>query len=439
MRRRFGIPWPGYFYKQSCKANEGNRVKRKLIEWTIFGIVVVGLLFLMRWFVPWAVFRIEIATGIAKVVPRRLDPDLRRRLREEESRLAQDASAAKRSPLESSPCLVLPVKEGISEVAGQGVSEFKAGAAGRPSTPIRHCLDLVPGGGPVNAVELSFHDLAVMFVQTDLSLPGNPPIAFTRVVQRYGDWNSKFQVYLPDEYLTFPTGHRNPYTDMTVWLADRRGIFFNRISKGTGYADAVYKPGDTGSLFDNALIGWIGNEWDCDLADGRTLVFPDSYSARRPQQDSMVGLIEPSGSSLTLDRDGEGNLHEVRSSDGRWMKLHYRGPLVVSVKDSAGEKAVYSYDKKNRLSFSTNTAGETLSYAYNESGGLERVENAKTHQQVLSVQYASGGLPRSIQVDGGPAFHVAPGLDFRDDSGHDWFARCAKFTNDGCEYEVLTR
>ena len=415
-------------------------MRRKLIEWLIFGFIATGLVIFMHWFVPWAVFRIEVATGRRHLPPKaKFDPTLRKHLREEETRLARGASAATQVPSGMSPCLVLPVKEGVGETTGEGVLAFKGNGSTRPANPIRHCLDLVPGGAPANAVELNLNNLAVLFVQTDLYLPGDPPIAFTRVVQRYVDWNSKYQIYLPDEYLTFLTGHRNPYTDMTVWLADKRGVLFNRISKGTGFADAVYKPERSGSPFDYALIGWIGNKWDCDLADGRTLVFPDSYFAKRPQQGSMVGLIEPSRASLTLDRDRQGNLHEVRSSDGRWMKLRYQGPIIVSITDSAGEMADYAYDEERRLSRSTNTAGETLSYSYDASGGLKEVENVKTHRRMLSVQYASDGFPTSVQVDGGPVFRVSAGLDFRDDRGHEWFARCSKPTDNGCQYEVLTR
>jgi YD repeat-containing protein len=428
------------FIREGGKANEVNAMKRKLIEWTIFGIIAMGLVIFMHWFVPWAVFRIEVATGRRQLSPEaRLDPVLRKHLREEETRIARDASAVNDVPSGISPCLVLPVKEGVGETTGEGAPAFKGNGSTQPSNPIRHCLDLVPGGSPVNVAELSLDTATVLFVQTDLYLPGDPPIAFTRVVQRYVDWNSKCQVYLPDEYLTYPTGHRNPYTDMTVWLADKRGVLFNRISKGTGFADAVYKPSRTGSPFDNALVGWIGNEWDCDLADGRTLVFPDSYFAERPQQGSMVGLIEPSGASLTFDRDSQGILHEVRSSDGRWMKLRYQGPILVSIKDSAGDMADYAYDEERRLSRSTNSAGETLSYSYDASGGLKEVESVKTHRRVLSVQYASHGFPTSIQVYGGPVFRVSAGLDFRDDRGNEWFAKCAKFTDSGCQYEVLTR
>lgn len=422
-------------------------MKRKVIEWTIFGVIATGMVIFMHWFVPQTadrfmprlVERTKIATGMQHVPAKaKFSAAERQRLREEETRLDRAAAVAQ-APSGMSPCLVLPVNAGVGEVSRQDGAPSAGSGMTQPSIPIRHCLDLVPGGPPANAVELSLNNATVIFVQTDIYLPGDPPLAFTRVTQRYVNWNSKYQIYLPDEYLIFPTGHRNPYTDMTVWLADKRGVHFNRISKGTGYADAVYEPGSTGSLFDHALIGWIGNKWDCDLADGRTLVFPDSYFAKRPQQGSMVGLIEPSGASLTLARDHEGTLHEVRSSDGRWMDLHYQGPLLVSINDSAGQKASYSYDNNNRLSSSTNTAGETLTYGYNASGDLEKVKDAKTRQRVLSVHYSSRGFPRSIQVDGRSAFRVAPGWDFSDDRGHDWFARCIKFSGDGCQYEVSAR
>ncbi|HET9178368.1 MAG TPA: hypothetical protein VFQ24_08430 [Terriglobia bacterium] len=416
-----------------------NRTKRKLIEWAIFGIVAVGLVLFIRWFAPWVVFRIEVATGVVKIVPRRLDSVLRRRLREEEDVLAKAAPAALNGPLGSFPCLVLSVAEGIVETGSLSVPAPPSRGPKPSGSPFRDCLDLVPGGPPANAVELSLNDVTVMFVQTDLYLPGDPPIAFTRVVQRYVDWNSNYQVYLPNEYLTYPTGHRSPYMDQTLWLADRSGVLFNRISKGTGYAEAVYKSRSTRSEFDKALAGWNGNGWDYDLPDGRSIVFPDSYYAQRPQEGALVGLTEPSGASLTLERDRDGNLHEVRSSDGRWMKLYYRGPFIISIEDSAGGRASYSYDNQKRLSLSTNAAGEILSYTYDASGGLKHVENVKKHRCVLSVQYAARGFPTSMQVDGGAVFRVSAGLQFRDDRGHQWVAECTEFTDSGCQYQVLTK
>jgi YD repeat-containing protein len=415
-------------------------MKRKLIEWTIFGIIAVGLVLFLRWFVPRTVVQIGIATGMLKPTPRQLDPGLRKRLREEETRLAKTTPATYQGPSGIPPCVVLPVKEGIGEAPRRGIPELPGRGPIPPGSPFRDCLDLVPGGPPVNAAEISLEKQTVMFVQTDLYLPGDPPIAFTHVVMPEARWNwkSQNQIYLPDEYLAYPTGHRNPYTDQTLWLADTRGVLFNRISKGTGYADAVYKHTATRSLFYNALAGWNGNAWDYDLPDGRTLVFPDSYYAQRPQEGSIVGLLEPSGASLTFERDREGNLQEVRASDGRWMKFHYQGPFIVSIEDNAGERTTYSYDGKNRLSYSTNSAGEKLAYRYNASGGLLAVENVKTKQRVVSVAYNPNG-PTSLQVDGGTVYSFSAELHVNDDRGHQWVVTCGKFTDNGCQYEVSAR
>ncbi len=150
----------------------------------------------------------------------------------------------------------------------------------------------------------------------------------------------------------------------------------------------------------------------------------------------MTGLIAPSGASLKLARDPQGNLHQVRSNDGRWMKLFYQGPLVVSIKDSAGEKATYSYDKQDRLVASTNAVGETLAYDYNSSGGLTAVVNEQTHQRVFSAQYSPRGFPTSVQVDGGPVYGFSVHFDVNDNRGRQWVMTCDKYTESGCQYDV---
>ena len=415
-----------------------NMMKRKVVAWTVFAILAVGTVIFVRWFLPWAMAHCAVATTVK---PAQLDPELRQRLRAEETQLSKRASAGLSGPSERLPCLVLPVREGVGDRPNGKIVASPGNVPATHASPVRGCLELVPGGPPANVAEVSLDTGKVMYVQTDLYLPGDPPIAFTRVVMPQSSWNWKAQnqVYLPSEYITYPTGHRNPYTDMTLWLADTKGISFNRISKGTGYAEAVYQDTEPGSLFYNALAGWNGNGWDWDLPDGRTLVFPDSYYAQRPQQGSMTGLIEPSGASLTLSRDSGGNLRQVRSSDGRWMKLHYQGSLVVSIEDSAGDKATYAYDKQVRLSTSTNAAGETLAYKYNSSGALTTVENVKTHQRILSVQYASPKFPVSVQVDGGPVYKFSVELHVRDDRNHDFVVTCTRYTDNGCQNAITSR
>jgi YD repeat-containing protein len=422
-------------------------VKRKLIEWTAFAVVAIGVVFFVRWLVPWAVVRHRLVAN--RSTPLRFDPALRQRLRESDGRFAKVPPGPLPSSSGMPPCLVLPIQAGVGsgEALGRSVpaSTRRSGREpARPERPVRDCLELVPGGTPLNAIEVDLRAGTPILVQTDLYLPGNPPIAFTRVVEPLSWWRSQSRFYLPDEYLMYPTGHRNPYTDQTVWLVDARGVLFRRISKGTGYADAVYAQTTIGGLFYRALEGWNGDGWDLDLPDGRTLVFPEAYYALRPQQGSMVGLIEPSGARLTLSRDREGNLHEVRSSDGRWMRLRYQGSFIVSLEDSAGERAAYSYDNQKRLASSTDTEGETFSYSYDRCGQLTAVENEKLRKVPFTVGY-SGGWATSLSAARGPDYRISyrtgpdhriSGMDVWDDRGGHWTILLHACTDNGCGYEV---
>lgn len=399
-------------------------MSRKGILWTVILVVVVlDTWLVVRWLTP--------------TPPPRISAALRRHLRKAEDKLAAEARTPGLGRPGPPPCLVVPAPAGVGPRA-----------ASPPKNPIRDCLQLAPGGPPVNAVELNLRTDGILFVQTDMYLPGNPPIAFTRVVQHQIRWNRRFQIYLQDEYDIFPFGHRFPFSYQKLELPDRRSLLFQRISKGTGYADAIFEHKIHGPVFYRALAGWNGNGWDMDLAGGETLVFPNSYNSWRPPQGALVGLIEPSGAALTLKRARNGNLQNVRSRDGRWMKLGYRGPSIVSLKDNAGQKASYSYDGKHLLSSSTNAAGETLSYSYNKKGSLTEVWDVTTNKAVLQAHYGAVGVLTSLSVEGVPAFRFSYGIDstgsylkvgVKEKGVGDWTVLMGPCTGTACTYRILSR
>jgi hypothetical protein len=47
----------------------------------------------------------------------------------------------------------------------------------------------------------------------------------------------------------FPIGSRQPYTYIEVITCDGNSLRYERISKGTGYADAVYEHRQTATAF----------------------------------------------------------------------------------------------------------------------------------------------------------------------------------------------
>lgn len=379
----------------------------------------------------------QVMRWLRPTAPPQVNSALRQRLRQAEDKLTAEALPAAPDQPGSAPCLVIPVRAGV----GPRPSDS-------PKNPIRDCLQLAPGGPPENAIELDLRTDTLIFVQTDMYLPGDPPIGFTRVIEPLVRWNRRFQIFLQNEYDVFPWGDRFPYTYLKLELADRRNLFFQRISNGTGYADAVYKHEVRGSPFYRALAGWNGNGWDVDLADGRTLVFPDSYHSTRPPEGALVGLMARSGASLSLKRGPNGNLRSVRSGDGRRMKLGYQGPLIASLEDSAGEKASYSYDSGPLLAASKNSAGEELSYSYNQKGELTAVWDAKRKEAVFDAHYGRMGALASLWTGGGPVFRFSYRIDSTGSSAEvevkekgfgDWSVLMGPCTANGYIYHVRSR
>src|SRR4029077_9847122 len=62
-------------------------------------------------------------------------------------------------------------------------------------------------------------------------------------------------------YDVAPVGTRNPYAYLIVALEDADFLYFDRISKGTGYADAVYQHTETSTKYYKAVISWNGDGW----------------------------------------------------------------------------------------------------------------------------------------------------------------------------------
>jgi hypothetical protein len=56
-----------------------------------------------------------------------------------------------------------------------------------------------------------------------------------------------------------PVATRNPYTELLIVLPDADFLYFSRISRGTGCADAVYQHSETSSRFYGAVTSWNGD------------------------------------------------------------------------------------------------------------------------------------------------------------------------------------
>ena len=109
--------------------------------------------------------------------------------------------------------------------------------------------------------------------QTDLGLKDGYSVPVTRTYRsdnETGDHHDRaFGYHANHAYDVGLFGTSNPFTRMQLALDDGELIMFERISKGTGYADAVYQHSETSTRFlqgddqlewarvDGDLCGWV--------------------------------------------------------------------------------------------------------------------------------------------------------------------------------------
>jgi YD repeat-containing protein len=230
----------------------------------------------------------------------------------------------------------------ISPFAGSTPLKFKTEIAMvKPS--VRH-------ESPVNEFVVNLRNGNFKLLQTDLFVPDIIPLCLTRT---YFAWNSgrqAFGVGMNHPYDICPTGTRFPYTYMDLNLEDGNVIYLPRISKGSGYADAVFRHNRSSSEFFGAQIAWNGNGWTMTFRDGRKIYFPEAYYAKNFAQGAPTEMVDSEGHRIQLKRDAARNLEEIISPSGHKIQFKYGfADRIAEAWDDTGNVRKYSYDQTGHL------------------------------------------------------------------------------------------
>ena len=215
----------------------------------------------------------------------------------------------------------------------------------------------------VNEFQVDLHSGMFVLRQTDLFVPDVMPLVLTRTYRPWDFHVRAFGVGANHPYDICPTGTRFPYTYQDLNLEDFRQIHFPRISKGTGYADAVFRHRDTSSEFFGAQDAWNGNGWTLDFADGRRFLFPEAYNARSFAQGAPTDMSDSAGHHIRLDRDAVRNLKQLVSPSGHVINFRYDAAnRIVEASDDSGNVRKYDYDATGHLE--TVTGATNLLYRF---------------------------------------------------------------------------
>ncbi len=197
---------------------------------------------------------------------------------------------------------------------------------------------------PENEFAVDLHNGRFLLRQTDIFVPDVVPLSLTRTYRVWEPRSQAFGIGANHPYDICPTGDHFPYTYMDLNLEDGRQIHLTRISKGTGYADAVFRHSETSSEFYGAQVAWNGNGWTLTLQGHEQIFFPDSYQAKNCAQGAPIEIRDGEGRSIRLQRGEKRNLQQLISPSGHSITFKYDDlDRITEADDGAGQMRKYAY------------------------------------------------------------------------------------------------
>lgn len=277
---------------------------------------------------------------------------------------------------------------------------------GLESTPqLGQCSTPIPmmQSSPLDRMEVDLRYGHFILRETDFFLYDSFNVPLTRTYNS-GDWIHPNRLHAfgnnsNHPYDIAPLGSRNPYTFQMIALEDSEFLYFDRISKGTGYADAVFQQTETAGGFYQAIQKWNGNGWTTKLSDGSQIVFPESYNATNMAQGAPTEMIDAQGNELKLVRDPRRNLLEIRTPSGHFIRFAYDDlSRIIRADDDQGHSAQYVYNADGMLSDVFLPWGRERHYGY--AGSLMTWIKDEQGSTVVHNWYREGKVERQDFANG---------------------------------------
>jgi len=253
-------------------------------------------------------------------------------------------------------------------------------------------------GDPVDATTGLF-----VLNKTDLFIPDSvTPIEFKRTYRPGDTFSRAFGLGASHSYDLFLVGDTHPYTFIDLILPDGGRIHYDRISPGTGFADAVYEHVSTPTRYYKSKIAWNGTGWSLTLKDGTLFRFDEGAGASRPGQGGVLSIVDRNGNQTTIARDSAGNATKITSPGGRWVEFTYDASnRITQAKDTIGRIVTYEYDATGRLIKVTDPNGGITEYTYDASSRMLTLKDARGIIYLTNEYDATGKVTKQTMVDTG--------------------------------------
>jgi YD repeat-containing protein len=249
----------------------------------------------------------------------------------------------------------------------------------------------------VDEIEIDLRSGRVMSRKTDFFIAGKFSVAATRC---YGRWDLSPRAFGGNTSLSwdmYPLVKDHPYTELDLFLCDGSMIHYDRISEGSGYADALYEHRLTGSSFDKSQIAWTSNGWNLRTRDAMNMLFPATQNARRGVDGAMLEFSSSNGQRVGIQRDRRRNLKRIIAPDQSSINFEYDSRYrIIKSFDDTGKIIKYGYDTGGRL-IEVRGPGLTQRFDYIEGDMTSVYENG---HRLVEFHYQLGRLQSVLLADG---------------------------------------
>jgi RHS repeat-associated protein len=280
---------------------------------------------------------------------------------------------------------------------GVAIREFTGAMVGPPGlAPLMEpCDGNPPDGDPVDLGTGLF-----VLQKTDLVSSDVLSIGLHRTYRQNDSVSRSFGIGATHVYDMFLVGTTFPYTYIDLILPDGR-VHYDRISPGTGYADAVYEHTTSPrSAWFKSRISWNGDGWNLDLKDGTRIVFREGFTATRPAQSAAIRIQDRYGNAVVLTRNIEADLTRITSPNGRWIELTYDSShRVTQAKDNLNRIVSYTYDGSGRLWKVTDAASGVTEYTYDTQHRMLTLKDARGIVYLTNEYDTAGRVIKQTQAD----------------------------------------
>jgi YD repeat-containing protein len=147
-------------------------------------------------------------------------------------------------------------------------------------------------------------------------------------------------------------------------------IVFDRTSRGTSYANAMFVHTGTLTGYFGARLGWTGQSWALRFAGGELAIFStcDTPEARC----ALLSVRDRQGKVVRFHRDSRGVLRSIEAGKEQ-LRFEYDDKRRIVRAVQGAHEATYSYDDRGRLVRST-VSGVARSFHYGSRDEMVTIE-----------------------------------------------------------------